>query len=88
MRYEKLRNGAVKIHFDDGTTDECDLLVGADGANSRVRKQLLPEARIASTDLAVIYFKIPYTPDAKDLLPTKSASMVCLPFLADLTFKH
>jgi 2-polyprenyl-6-methoxyphenol hydroxylase-like FAD-dependent oxidoreductase len=80
-RYERLRNGTVKIYFDDGTTEDCDILVGADGANSRVRKQLLPEAMIKTTDTAVIYFKIPYTPDTKDLLPTKSASMVSIKIL-------
>jgi hypothetical protein len=25
QRYEKLANGSVKIFFDDGTVDECDL---------------------------------------------------------------
>jgi 2-polyprenyl-6-methoxyphenol hydroxylase-like FAD-dependent oxidoreductase len=75
-RYEKQKNGAIKIFFEDGSTDECDLLVGADGAGSKVRKQLIPDARVTTTDLAVIYFKLPYTPDTKDLLPTRSASMV------------
>lgn len=75
-RYERLRSNAIKIHFEDGTTEECDVLIGADGAGSRVRKQLIPEAKVAETDLAVIYFKIPYTPDTKDLLPTSSHSMV------------
>lgn len=76
QRYERLRSNAIKIHFEDGTTEECDLLIGADGATSKVKKQLIPEAKVVETDLAVIYFKIPYTPDTKDLLPTISHSMV------------
>ncbi len=75
QRYEKLKSGAVKIFFEDGTTDECDLLVGADGAGSKVRKQLVPEAKVTDSDIAVIYFKIPLTPDTKELIPTKAASM-------------
>lgn len=75
QRYEKLSNGAVNVVFDDGSAEEFDLLVGADGVGSRVRNQLLPSSRVSDSDVAVIYFKIPLTPDTKDLLPAPSAVM-------------
>lgn len=44
----------VTAHFTDGTTVTADLLVGADGANSRIRGQLLPHARRLDTGVAAI----------------------------------
>lgn len=76
QKYEKMKNGTVKIYFEGGSTDDCDLLVGADGMNSRVKRQLVPDAKVTDSDLAVIYFKIPLTHDTKELLPTPSASVV------------
>ncbi|CAG8524536.1 10123_t:CDS:2 [Funneliformis mosseae] len=45
IRYEETKDG-VCVMFDDGSQDFCDILVGADGINSPVRKQRLPELQI------------------------------------------
>ncbi|WP_432993825.1 FAD-dependent oxidoreductase [Dactylosporangium sp. CA-233914] len=49
----------VVAHFEDGGTAEADLLVGADGANSRVRAQLLPRAHRQDTGVVAIAGKHP-----------------------------
>jgi 2-polyprenyl-6-methoxyphenol hydroxylase-like FAD-dependent oxidoreductase len=43
--------------FDDGTTGSYDLIVGADGVHSAVRRSLLPDSPAVSTDL--LYFRFP-----------------------------
>jgi 2-polyprenyl-6-methoxyphenol hydroxylase-like FAD-dependent oxidoreductase len=62
-RYEILPDGRVRAHFADGTTADADLLVGADGANSRVRGQLLPHARRLDTGVTTIAGKYPLIGD-------------------------
>jgi 2-polyprenyl-6-methoxyphenol hydroxylase-like FAD-dependent oxidoreductase len=48
---EELPGGGVRARFADGRTEEADLLVGADGMGSTVRRQLLPQ--VQEVDLGV-----------------------------------
>ena len=67
--YEELEGGSVRLFFADGTHEECDLLVGADGVRSRVRQQLLPDIKLRESGIGVTYFKVPYTSETQDLVP-------------------
>ncbi|CAI6032135.1 unnamed protein product [Clonostachys chloroleuca] len=40
--YTQLEDGRVRAYFSDGSHEDCDLLVGADGPNSKVRQQFMP----------------------------------------------
>jgi 2-polyprenyl-6-methoxyphenol hydroxylase-like FAD-dependent oxidoreductase len=48
----------VTARFEDGSTATGDLLIGADGASSHVRGQLLPAAQRVETGIAVISGKL------------------------------
>lgn len=52
--YELLANGKVRCFFEDGTWAEGDLLVGADGTKSPVRRQLLPGSTRTETGVSSI----------------------------------
>ncbi|MEU0093594.1 NAD(P)/FAD-dependent oxidoreductase [Kribbella sp. NPDC006257] len=54
--------GRVEIHFDDGSTETADVLVGADGVRSRVRAQLVPDFEVIDSGIRCLYGKIPLTP--------------------------
>ena len=44
--YSELNTGKIKVEFEDNTSTETDYLIGADGINSKVRKQLFPTSEI------------------------------------------
>jgi salicylate hydroxylase len=61
----------VRLHLADGSTAEGDVLVGADGVNSVVRRELLPEAEVIDTGVRGlgIFMRTPLTPEIHDALP-------------------
>lgn len=68
-RYERNPDGTVTCYFGDGSTATADVVVAADGANSRVRKQYLPAAERVDTGIRNIAGKFPLTDETRNLLP-------------------
>ncbi|NKY86104.1 FAD-dependent oxidoreductase [Nocardia veterana] len=56
-----LDTGRVRVEFTDGGSDEGDLLIGADGVGSAIRRQLLPDAVVEDFGLRCIYGRMPLT---------------------------
>jgi 2-polyprenyl-6-methoxyphenol hydroxylase-like FAD-dependent oxidoreductase len=69
----------VTAHFTDGTSAAGTLLVGADGARSRVRQQLIPHERVTPTGGFGVGGKLPLTDETARWLPpalTESKNMI------------
>ena len=82
ISYEDNPDGSVTARFEDGTGATGDVLIGADGAGSRVRKQRLPHARHEDTGIVSIGGKLPMTPESKAFLSDKmfnGMSMIMAP---------
>ncbi|KPM39645.1 hypothetical protein AK830_g6897 [Neonectria ditissima] len=69
----------VKLIFNDEKTAECDILVGADGAGSKIRKQLLPQSKRDTLGITVLYFKMPLTQQTELMMPYGSGCMIMAP---------
>ena len=68
--YESDETG-VTVTFEDGAKAKGDILVGADGIRSVVRKQRVPHANIQDTGVRAIYGRIPI-PEAMKYVPEQA----------------
>jgi 2-polyprenyl-6-methoxyphenol hydroxylase-like FAD-dependent oxidoreductase len=75
-RYVQAPGGRVTAYFSDGTSVTGDVLVAADGANSRVRRQYLPHARRIDTGVVAIVGKLPLDDQARAWLPRQLSTSV------------
>lgn len=67
--YERTPEGKVTAYFVDGTSATGDVLVAADGANSKVRLQYLPQAPRKEIGAAAIGGKVLLTEQTRGWLP-------------------
>jgi salicylate hydroxylase len=74
--YEQGPGGRVTAFFADGTTATGDVLVGADGADSRVRQQYLPDAHRMDTGVVAVAGKLPLTQATRSWLPERLSGSV------------
>jgi 2-polyprenyl-6-methoxyphenol hydroxylase-like FAD-dependent oxidoreductase len=77
-RFEFLPDGRVRAEFAGGTRVEGDLLVAADGTHSRIRAQLLPQARVIETGTWELYGKTMLTDEVRALLPAAALDGFCV----------
>jgi 2-polyprenyl-6-methoxyphenol hydroxylase-like FAD-dependent oxidoreductase len=67
--FEQRADGAVQVWFADGRTDTADVLVGADGIGSAVRRRYLPDVRVVDTGRRMIMGATPLRAVAGTGLP-------------------
>jgi 2-polyprenyl-6-methoxyphenol hydroxylase-like FAD-dependent oxidoreductase len=69
VAFEDALGGAVTVRFEDGSSTTADVLVGADGAGSHLRAQLLPQAQRVKTDIVAVSGKLELSGDVRHATP-------------------
>ncbi|MEW9534236.1 FAD-dependent oxidoreductase [Microbispora sp. NPDC049125] len=67
--YQITDSGRVRVEFAEGGGDVGDLLVGADGVRSAVRRQLLPHATVRDLGLRCVYGRMTINEATGALIP-------------------
>ncbi|KAK0615329.1 hypothetical protein B0T17DRAFT_511099 [Bombardia bombarda] len=61
--FEQSGPNSVTVSFDDGSTCTGSLLIGCDGANSRIRRELFPDLESHRIPIGVLGVKLDHTPE-------------------------
>ncbi|MFB7715892.1 FAD-dependent oxidoreductase [Nocardia sp. NPDC056100] len=69
--YEITDSGRVRVRFAEGAATEGDLLIGADGVGSAVRRELLPHATVRDLGVRCLYGRMTLTDTTRALLPAE-----------------
>src|SRR5262249_29729830 len=69
IAFENDPRGAVTARFEDGSCTTGDVLIGADGAGSHLRSQLLPHARRVETGIVAVSGKLGLDGDVRRATP-------------------
>ncbi|KAN0040271.1 hypothetical protein ACTA71_012161 [Dictyostelium dimigraforme] len=81
IKYEIIKDSVtgedkIEAHFSDGTTFIGDLIVGADGVNSKVKKQLIPQCKTFDTNGRIIFGKTEINNHLLDTLPASAMEWI------------
>ncbi|KAI1084577.1 FAD/NAD(P)-binding domain-containing protein [Whalleya microplaca] len=80
IEYEKefesyeIIDGRVQVKFTDGSVVHGQLLVGADGIKSRVRRQLQPDRKLLDLERWIMWGRTPFTEHLKKIMPQELMS--------------
>jgi 2-polyprenyl-6-methoxyphenol hydroxylase-like FAD-dependent oxidoreductase len=69
VAFENDPQGDVSARFEDGSATTGDVLIGADGAGSHLRTQLLPQARRVETGIVAVSAKLGLSDDVRRATP-------------------
>jgi 2-polyprenyl-6-methoxyphenol hydroxylase-like FAD-dependent oxidoreductase len=69
IAFDDAPHGGVMARFADGSTATGDVLIGADGASSHLRAQLLPSAQRVETGIVAVTGKLGLNADTRALTP-------------------